>query len=220
MSGVETGGPPHAASYRREGNAGRTAGLGASASAAAFPDWSATALSKYATPPRGDFGLVASVRTMSWFVRMRAPKTTITASCPFSSLVLGSLLATLACGCSGPSSEGDEGAAELTVSSESGAYEVTLESSPEREPVRGHNDIWLTVVSTDDGGAVSDLTLTMVPFMPAMGHGNGSKPTGEAVGGGVYEFRDVNLTMPGLWELRTGIVGPKADSVTFAFSVR
>lgn len=128
-------------------------------------------------------------------------------------------------GCSAPAETTDLSTAQyaeqpaMTVMSDSGDYQVELRSIPEALPIRGNNGVRLTVLSADSAEPVPDLELVMVPFMPSMGHGNGSQPKGEAVDLGVYEFEDVTLTMPGLWELRTKIAGAASDSVVLAFNV-
>ncbi|HEV8551203.1 MAG TPA: FixH family protein [Polyangiaceae bacterium] len=99
--------------------------------------------------------------------------------------------------------------------SASGALRVELESAPAEVPARGANAITLTVVRTDGGGSVDGLSMSMVPFMPAMGHGSPAVPSFSALGGGRYRFENVVLTMPGVWELRTAITDPEPDSVVF-----
>ncbi|HTQ07585.1 MAG TPA: FixH family protein [Polyangiaceae bacterium] len=104
--------------------------------------------------------------------------------------------------------------------SDSGSLRVTLQSSPEATPVRGENQIVLNVVQNESGDAVEGLTLSMVPFMPAMGHGSPVVPVFSDEGDGQYRFDDVDLTMAGLWELRTAITGAVSDSVDFSFDVK
>jgi hypothetical protein len=71
---------------------------------------------------------------------------------------------------------GDEPA--MTVRSEVG-HRFELRCTPESLPVRGSNRVQVTALSSADGQLMADLDLVMVPFMPAMGHGSGSQPTGQ-----------------------------------------
>lgn len=100
----------------------------------------------------------------------------------------------------------------LTQASDAGAYLVALRSCPNQPPVQGVDDIQYTI--TNPQGAPQDgLTLSVVPWMPAMGHGSNA-PTVTATGGGNYVAEDVYLFMAGSWALETTIQGPAAqDSV-------
>jgi hypothetical protein len=131
--------------------------------------------------------------------------------------VLAALVLTL--GCASSNARSEEAANAEVALTKSGTLRVALGSSPERVPVRGDNQIELSVTRVDTGDPVEALTLAMVPFMPVMGHGSPAVPSFSDEGGGDYRFDDVVLTMPGLWELRTTITGAETDSVTFSFDV-
>lgn len=105
------------------------------------------------------------------------------------------------------------------VLSESGELTAQLTSAPEAVPVRGENQIWLELRETATGAAVEGLELTVLPFMPAMGHGSGTEPSVTELRAGRYQLDRVSLTMSGLWELRTTISGPLADHVVPRFEV-
>lgn len=77
---------------------------------------------------------------------------------------------------------------------------------------RGDNRVEMCVVDQDDT-AVDGLDISMFPFMPAMGHGSSASSTSEALGSGCYAFKDIVLSMPGVWELRSTIEGSTSDSV-------
>jgi hypothetical protein len=97
-----------------------------------------------------------------------------------------------------------------------GAYDVAvLAHSP--TPVRGNHTVQLVLTSA--GAPADGLALTIVPWMPAMGHGTSITPTVTPLGGGAYQLDDVNLFMPGLWELRTTIASPE-DYAAPAFEVQ
>jgi YtkA-like len=82
-----------------------------------------------------------------------------------------------------------------------GAYSFSL-LAPETV-TRGNYVLQYVITSTATGSAVDDLDLDIVPWMPAMGHGTSQVPTITGLGGGTYELDDVDLYMPGLWQLRT-----------------
>jgi hypothetical protein len=94
---------------------------------------------------------------------------------------------------------------------------VAVRSSPQ-PPVRGLTNFQLTVTDAD-GNAVSGLQLSVVPWMPQMGHGTSVTPVVKDVGDGVYQVTDVYLFMAGLWELRTNIAGAMSDSVAPQFQI-
>ncbi len=127
-------------------------------------------------------------------------------------------------GCSGASS-GDPGpvAAEpaSTVTSESGGYRVSVHSAPDAVPTRGVNTLQLVVTRATDGAPAAGLELEVVLWMPAMGHGASVKPSVHAeTEPGVFTVTNVNLFMPGLWEIRTTIGGSASDHVTPTFEIR
>ncbi len=99
----------------------------------------------------------------------------------------------------------------------SGVLNVAVRSSPQ-PPVRGLTNFQLTVTDAD-GNAVSGLQLSVVPWMPQMGHGTSVTPVVKDVGDGVYQVTDVYLFMAGLWELRTNIAGAMSDSVAPQFQI-
>lgn len=93
------------------------------------------------------------------------------------------------------------------VSSQSGAYEVAM-LAHEASPARGSHTLELIVTSMQDSTPVDGLDLTLVPWMPAMGHGTSIVPSVTPLGDGTYELDSVDLYMAGLWELRTTFTTP------------
>lgn len=107
----------------------------------------------------------------------------------------------------------------LTLQSSSGQLTVALRSNPESTPILGENTVQYTI--TDESGAPEDgLTLTVVPWMPSMGHGTSAKPIISDEGGGVYLVQNVYLFMSGVWQLQTQITGPVTDSVAPSVDVQ
>ncbi len=100
-----------------------------------------------------------------------------------------------------------------TATSDTGALSLVLRTSPSQPPPRGACAVELTV--TDASGAPKDgLTIDVVPWMPSHGHGASVVPSVVAKGGGKYVVTDVDLFMPGEWELRTTFTGPLSDHAT------
>ncbi len=131
------------------------------------------------------------------------------------SLLGKALVAALAIGCSSSSASETTTfttAPYTTVKSE-GGLTVEVRTSSADPPARGTVPIELYV--TDAAGTpADDLTMVVVPFMPAMGHGASVKPVVKANGGGRYLVSNVNLFMAGRWELRTTFTGKTADHAT------
>jgi len=70
------------------------------------------------------------------------------------------------------------------------------------------------------GKKVNGAEITVVPWMPEMGHGVFDKPVVKEKGDGTYNVENVVLIMEGRWEMRINIKKDNAeDSVTFAFPV-
>lgn len=126
-------------------------------------------------------------------------------SATLASLVLPCAL--LACAGVG-SNEGKNGG---TVLSESGALSIAWKCVSHDAPARGLNRFELSIASTENEAPVDGLALSIVPFMPAMGHGSSTVPEITALGDGKYEADEVVLSMPGVWELRTTISGAEPD---------
>jgi hypothetical protein len=100
---------------------------------------------------------------------------------------------------------------EIATSS-SGESKVAVRTSPQ-PTVRGTNLVELTITNASDGLPRDGLLLDMKPWMPAMNHGSSAITSVVAEGGGKYLVSDVDLFMPGRWELRTSIAGRVNDHV-------
>ncbi|HUJ56895.1 MAG TPA: FixH family protein [Kofleriaceae bacterium] len=117
--------------------------------------------------------------------------------------ILITLVALAACGTSGASDDGPL-VQVGEASSQNGTYEVVMFAHMSNV-TRGNHSMQLDVTSASDGSPAMGLTLAVVPWMPAMGHGASIKPTVTELGDGAYQIDDVDLFMAGLWELRTTI---------------
>jgi hypothetical protein len=113
--------------------------------------------------------------------------------------------------------DGTPGAADATSSS--GLLRVSAETLDGETPVRGANSFDIEVVRLDDGVGQEGLSLTLTPWMPAMGHGTSARPTVTEVDAGHYRADNVYLFMPGLWELRISIEGSVRDDAAPRFQI-
>jgi hypothetical protein len=122
----------------------------------------------------------------------------------------------LATACSsGPATTGDGSQAFAT---DQGRLQVELVLSPQ-PIVAGVDSATYTVTDATTHAPVDGLTLAIVPWMPAMGHGTSVVPTVTPAGGGQYTITDLSLFMPGEWQLRTKFSGQVDDSAEPTFSV-
>jgi hypothetical protein len=96
-----------------------------------------------------------------------------------------------------------DGPPALTVPSASGALSIAVWWSPV-QPTVGYDAAQLAI--TDATGApVTGLALTVVPFMPAHGHGASVYPTISETTPGTYVATPLDFFMAGNWELVTTI---------------
>jgi hypothetical protein len=106
----------------------------------------------------------------------------------------------------------------MTVNSQTGQLKIDVRTSPQ-PPERGTNDVELTITGAADGLARDGLTLRIQPWMPAMGHGTSIVPTITPQMNGKYLLSNVDLFMPGLWQLRLSIYGQTEDHAAPAFEI-
>jgi hypothetical protein len=136
-------------------------------------------------------------------------------------LVLLGGVALLACSGTATPTETVGFTASPLVSTTSAAGSLTLDvrTSPQ-PPIQGLQEAQLVVTDTKSGAPVDGLSITVVPWMPAMGHGTSLLPTVLPKGGGVYEIDQLSLFMAGEWELRLTFTGPTNDTANPAFEVQ
>jgi hypothetical protein len=135
------------------------------------------------------------------------------------------LLAAAACGAAATGCAGETGgssasfpaAALMTVPGAQGNVSLEIRTSPSQPPSRGVSSVEYTVTAGDE--PVEGLTIEVVPWMPDMGHGASVTPTVTDEGGGRYVVDDVELFMPGKWELRTTLTGSAEDRATPTFEI-
>ena len=103
-----------------------------------------------------------------------------------------------------------------TVTSSGGAYRVSVCSTA--EPARGIDTFTLFVADATTGAAVPGLTVTVLPWMPVMGHGSVSTTVTE-LGQGLYAVANCVFTMGGIWQLRITLTQTPSDSATPQFTI-
>jgi len=134
--------------------------------------------------------------------------------------LLGAVLASAGCSPDDAPAPGTFPATPLTtVTSASGALRVDVRSSPDQPPTVGDGWWSYTITEGVTGKPVPGLSLDVVPWMPAMGHGTSTVPSVIDSGGGVYVIENVELFMPGQWDLRTAIAGPEDDKLVVSVDV-
>ena len=103
-----------------------------------------------------------------------------------------------------------EGEPLTTFDGDGGKVHVELRTRPDQPPSRGVENLSLAV--TDEAGVPLDgLTIDVVPWMPAMGHGASVKPQVTALGNGHYTVDNVDFVMPGQWQIRITFSGAIED---------
>ena len=91
----------------------------------------------------------------------------------------------------------------LTVASASGQLNVSVWWSP-AQPTVGYDAAQLAITDTT-GAPVTGLTLTIIPWMPAYGHGASVAPMVSETMPGIYVATPLDFFMAGTWELLTAL---------------
>jgi len=102
------------------------------------------------------------------------------------------------------------GPSAQTVSSSSGQLTIAIRWSPD-VPLRGSDAAQLTFLDAV-GNPVDGLDLSIVPWMPAHGHGTSAQPLITTTAPGVQVATPLYLFMSGEWQLRMTITGAMDDT--------
>ena len=114
--------------------------------------------------------------------------------------------------------ESPKDAPGLSQPSEKGAFVLELALNG-NELRNGANQLELSVRDRS-GKGVEGAEITVVPWMPSMGHGVWDKPVVTERGGGNYHVENVIIIMGGRWDLRVNIrKGKLQDRALFSFDV-
>jgi hypothetical protein len=135
-------------------------------------------------------------------------------------LRLGIAVLIAAGGCSGaaPAPVGFSAAPYARAIGNDHVLQIEIRTSPQ-PPARGTNAVELTLRSMADDAPIDGLHIAVKPWMPAMNHGTSLLPSVMPEGGGKYLITDLDLFMPGLWELRLTITGASADQAAPSFEI-
>jgi YtkA-like len=127
-------------------------------------------------------------------------------------------VALAAAGCGGQAAEPTApalvfpGAPALTVASASGQLNIDVWWSP-LQPTVGYDAAQLAIDDAS-GAPVAGLTVTIVPFMPAHGHGASVAPTVSETAPGIYVATPLDFFMAGHWELMTAMSRVAGDAAS------
>jgi YtkA-like len=105
-----------------------------------------------------------------------------------------------------------------TVTSAHGGLALAVRTGPTQPPERGLVDVEITARDASSR-PVSGLRVSVVPWMPAMGHGAATAVAVEPRDGGRYVARGIGLFMAGRWELRTSFEGAVHDDATIPLQI-
>jgi hypothetical protein len=88
------------------------------------------------------------------------------------------------------------------VQSRGGAVIFEVRTAPTQPPSRGATSVEYRITDEHDR-PIDGLNVEVVAWMPEMAHGASARPQVVAEGDGRYVVDEVDLYMPGRWELRT-----------------
>jgi hypothetical protein len=118
----------------------------------------------------------------------------------------------------GPCADGPDFRLNMEAIGDEGAVKGVLIAASPAPPERNEND-WTVEFRDMSDAPLSDVEITMAqPFMPAHNHDGTFDPTVVALDEpGRFEIQDINLWMPGMWEVRFTVESASAgaDYVVF-----
>jgi YtkA-like len=107
----------------------------------------------------------------------------------------------------------------MSVTSSGAKLRIDVRTAPEQPPSRGVQAVQLVITDAASGAPATGLSLSVLPWMPAMAHGSPLVPTVTEDPGGVYVVEDVDFFMAGTWELRTTFSGSLVDYAAPSFQI-
>lgn len=123
--------------------------------------------------------------------------------------------------CSSAGTGDDSFGSQRVATTTSSVCNANLDAYAAPDPLtRGASSIKFVATDVTTSAPRDGLSIALVPWMPAMGHGASTVPTVTAQGGGVYVARDVVLIMPGTWQLRVQLSGACSDNVVLSVEVQ
>ncbi len=101
-----------------------------------------------------------------------------------------------------------------TLACDPNMLQIEVRTAPVQPPTTGLDGVEVVLTDPKTGDPVDGMQITLVPWMPLMGHGADLTPKLEAKGKGHYVFTNVNLFMPGEWQLRFAFSGKVSGKVS------
>ena len=130
--------------------------------------------------------------------------------------VTPSLLLAVAGACSSSTTTGSDTSFPAeplqTMACEPNNLHIEVRTAPTQPPPAGLDGVEVLLTDPTSGAPVDGADVTLVPWMPLMGHGADLTPIVKAMGKGRYVLTNVNLYMPGEWQLRFQFSTGKAGS--------
>ena len=122
-----------------------------------------------------------------------------------------------------PTPEAGQGSAAnvsvASVTSESGKLKVEV-FAPAQPLRRGLQRLRIHITEQATGKPAPGLQLAIQPWMPNMGHGVSELPTITEPQPGDFEISELDLFMPGTWELRLTLSGVASDKAVVVLKLR
>jgi len=98
--------------------------------------------------------------------------------------------------------------------------QLEIRTAPVQPPTAGLDGVEVVVTDAKTHAPVEGAAVSLVPWMPLMGHGADLTPQCDEKGKGRYVFTNVDLFMPGEWQLRFQVSSGKvACSAAPTFNV-
>ena len=116
--------------------------------------------------------------------------------------------------------EGDTFRVGLSKTSMSGSFTVELTDANPAPPALGTN-AWKLRIKDANGNDVAGATVNISLYMPKHAHSQPGTVGDDKKGGGFYDITDLNLVMPGLFDITVEFTlpGGMTDSARFQFCV-
>jgi hypothetical protein len=113
-------------------------------------------------------------------------------------------------GCSGsPGTTGSDTSfpesALQVMTCDPGTLQIEIRTAPVQPPTAGLDGIELVLTDPKSSRPIEGAKVSLVPWMPLMGHGSDVTPSCDDEGKGRIVCTNVNLYMPGEWQLRFAI---------------
>ena len=130
-----------------------------------------------------------------------------------------SIAAMLLVGACASAAASNSAAPYLVTDSAMGSFHIEARTSPDQPPP--HGVLVVDLMITDKAKApVVGAQVQVTPWMPSHAHGTSVTPTVTDLGQGHYRATNVDLYMPGSWQLRTTIGAAVTDNATLSIDVR